>query len=266
MRHQSTRLHRQRGFAIILLVWVLLGTLAVLIAFAAAKARQTYAGEQLVGGSIPQHLDIAAERLEAFYQGHAADMDRKADAPWTPQALLLLAGMPPEWRIQAIIGARQMSPPVAWRSIYIWIPPRNAQDTTKYDADTDTFTPAPNVSWRTISGYRLQYQRVQETYATMQKVGVAAVNRFAILRNLDHTHDPQTNWFQVDVNKDGYLTLDALGYTQALGLSPAMTKDAWGANLTASNTLDTNSTSPYNMILRAFTPWGDLLKITATQP
>ncbi len=270
--------------------YLLIALAGLLVTFAASVvvlfAQSIAAYEAGPGRSLAEDRLVAATAaVAAFYRAGVTTMDAQAAAPWTAAEVLQLAGVPEAARLglRLIVGSRQVSPDgvIAWRNLYLWLPPRDADDTTAYDPATDIFTPDPQARWRQVDGRSIQTQAFLRTTDRLRRVAEALGAFYQARLVTDPLPGQAPNfWMKTPCVgnptpatvsggircSNSYETLSAVGADIAAGIGGVDLVDAWDRPFEFSNTTDAQVTAPpYTAVLRFVTPWGAVLRRTVTQ-
>lgn len=272
--------HAQGGYLLIALAGLLVTFAASWVALLAQSIAAYEAGP---GRSLAEDRLVAATAsVEAFYRAGVTTMDTQPAAPWTAAEVLQLAGVPEAARLglRLVVGSRQRSPDgvIAGRNLYLWLPPRDADDTTAYDPATDTFTPDPQARWRQVDGRSIQTQAFLRTTDRLRRVAEALGTFYQARLGGSVEQAAEINFWMAAPCvgnpsaaagircSNGYETLSAVGADIAAGIGGVDLVDAWDRPFEFSNTTDAQVTAPpYTAVLRFVTPWGAVLRRTVTQ-
>lgn len=269
--------------------YLLIALAGLLVVFAltwlAMLTQSIFAYEAGPGRSLAEAgLDAASRSVEAFYQANVASMDAQAAAPWGEAELLRASGVADAGRLglRLTIGSRQTSPDgaIAWRNLYLWLPPRESADATAYDPLTDTFTADAQARWRQVDGRRIQSQAFLRTTDRLRRVVTALGAYYQARLRTDPAGQSPNYWMTAPCVGNpasaaigagircsvGYEPLTALAIPEVAGVSGIDLVDAWDRPFELSNTTDAQVTAPpYTAVLRFVTPWGAVLRRSVAQ-
>lgn len=263
----------QRGIAVFAVLLVL--ALGIGIAVTAVQLRTA----QLLDGTrqdrLGRQLERLADAVADYYTRTAAAMDTADAAPVDCPTLLgaLASGdvrdLQEIGRLACVIGTRQRMAggTLAWRSIWLWLPPEDAQaDATLYDPDSDQLLPAAGVLWQHVDGRAIQTALLQRSFDQQERLadylntfyrahaaGNAALNFWA-REPCPQAPSPATR--DAPACTAGAYA-DATAVLGGLGAPDAWLVDAWGRPFQFRNGgADLPASAPFAALLRLRAPWG----------
>lgn len=275
----------QGGYVALALVLVVIVTLAA--AIAAYSARRGYAGVSQTHRTQRAFLARAQHRITRYYTTHAAAMDANLHAPWTGMQLLVRAGVPPRWQVQAFVGTRQSmsldggAVTLDYRDVWLALPGNatgGPATPAALNTTTNTFNPGTSPAWTEIHG-----ETVEAALAVRAQQQLNRFNsRLTAMYAADIASDPGRNvgvdyWQPAGCGPYGggtitctngqFLPASNVNLATALGAQRVGTNNPWGFALTVSNTVDTNDTAPpYTFVIASPLPWGGAIDATVTAP
>lgn len=263
---------RQRGAALLaltLLVALLAGVMVV--DWTLAQSRQRLASLEL---DQSEYLAALESAITHWYALNAPSIDAVPQAPEWRRAMRE-TGSIERWNVQVAFSQRLARDGVSYRNIALWLP-KDAADSTRFDAATGTLTVAAGTASRTISGFSIQSQAVAETRARLQTIAQRLEAHATTQYLLDPSRNQLVNRFRaIDCANphvtelpcvDTYQRIESTGVAASVGLEPQLMTDAWGQSIEVSNGMDSQTTEPpYSMALRATTPWGAVIRVIPVQ-
>jgi type II secretory pathway pseudopilin PulG len=221
--------------------------------------------------SRSRYLADAQARLGRWYQQNAATLDDGVSVLPATDAIFAQAGVAQRFNVQMGVTQSVVVNGVGSRQIVVWLP--DASGNATFDVMTGALTPTPQHSVR-IRGHDVQQRLV---VITQERLGKAAstITSWAASAERSQPALAGTNLMRRSVCAasamalpcwDAYVPVD---WVPILGFAgpEEIRKDAWGRDIEVSNLLDSSSvTPPYSLSLRAVTPWGAPLRLSALQP
>jgi type II secretory pathway pseudopilin PulG len=263
-------MNRQRGSAFILFVVVLAVIGVSMILGATTLQADTVANH--VAEQRQDYLHRSTQQIERWYQSHLAIVDLNDDPP-AIASILSEAGFASQFGAKVAVSQRQFNGDTAYRVFVVWIP--NAMpDTSAFNNATGQFTPAPGVQYALLNGLSLQSAAMSATRNTINAAAISLENYFTARTELNGK-DVSVNQFRPDTACSGtvagfpcidtYTDASAIDWSMT-GIDPVRLVDAWGNPLEVSNLLDSQTTNPpYSMSIRAKTPFGTFITMSAIQ-
>ncbi len=266
------------------LVLVIVVTVAAIIA--TYSARRGYVGVSQTHRAQRLFLARAQRRITRYYSSHAAAMDANLNAPWTGAQLLVRAGVPTRWQVQAWVGTRQSTSidsgtVMDYRDIWLALPGNAASGPATLptlNTTTNTFNPGTSPAWTEIHGENIEAALAVRAQQQLNRLN----SRLTAMYAADTASDPGRNigvdYWQpsgcgpygggiIACTNEQFLPASTVGLSVALGAQRVGTNNPWGLPLMISNTVDANDTAPpYTMVIESPLPWGGSINATVTGP
>lgn len=267
------------------MVLVLMTALSALIA--AYSARRGYAGASQTQRTQRAFLARAQRRVVRYYTAQAAAMDANANAPWTGPQILVQAGVPPRWQIQALVGTRQSTPidggtvTLDYRDIWLVLPGSatgGPAATPMLNTVANTFNPGSSPAWTEIHGENVEDALAVSAQQQLDRLTSRLTAMYAADTASDPGRDVGVDYWQpngcgpyggglIACTNGQFLPASTVGLETALGAQRISTSNPWGLALTLSNTVDANDTAPpYTLAIESPLPWGGSINATVTGP
>ncbi len=282
----STSLRRsQGGYAALALVLVVAVTLAALIA--AYSARRGYVGVSQTHRAQREFLTRAQRRITRYYSTNAAAMDANLNAPWTGAQLLVNAGVPPRWQVEALVGTRQSLPidggaaTLDYRDIWLALPGNatgGPATPATLNSATNTFNPGTSPAWAEIHGETVEAALTVRAQQQLNRWNSRLTAMYAADTASDAGRNVGVDYWQpagcgpygggtIVCTNGQFLPASNVGLSTVLGAQRISVNNPWGLALQISNTVDANDTAPpYTMAIESPLPWGGALDATVTEP
>ena len=286
------RRQTQRGAAFLVFVAILS---AVAISFVLAEATwESKAQADRLPRLEQDRVSRAVDLVRAWYQVNAPSIDNPNTTLPDAMALLVAAGVPPSWRLNAVLSAPQVRGQIQYHVIVVWAENEDPQ-TPGFDPDTAQFTVCPNASlpckprsWARIEGYAIQANYYAHTVERLSALALAAQAFFKGHWLADPDRNLGVNYFRAPHDTtgcttqpgdlpcvDGWAPIDSTSVLSVLGEPVSSGSDAWGqlirvANGNAPGTQQPlgmhAGQTPFELALQSVTPWGEPIVIYAVQP
>lgn len=227
------------------------------------------------------YVEAAAQQLGLWYARNPVDVDG-ASQPVVPgcagalaTCLLTAAGVVPRYNVTVSIGARQTaSTGFPYRTMTVWIP-----NPTATGAQRTTYQAAYSLASSAVDGYSIERQLQQQSVEAVANVADAMQDGYSAWLSSDH--DTGLDWFQPtncgSADKGSNPVVACAGSwtpvaNSSIGQASAWrgaTTDAWGDPIEICNTSACGAqddSEPYDMAVRAVTPWGYTILRMAVEP
>jgi hypothetical protein len=264
---------RDRGFVAVLVcvcmaACVLLCLMAEATVAAAGTARRS---EQARAAYVAE----AALRLAQWYGDNTALLDSSGARIPAEDELLRAAGIVPRHGVRVSVGPSLDAGTGRYRPIAVWLPAGPSVDAVWRDG---RFDPAVATHHSVVDGRAVHAALRDRTLETMRRFALAleARARALVLRDSDRRAD--VNHFRpADPGcaavrgelpcLDRYVPAAAIDWADHTGTDVSGLSTAWGGPIEVSNKVDANADRPpFTLALRAVAPWGETLRMVATQP
>ena len=263
----------QQGMAMAFVLVLVLLTVTVWIL--SLDSLDTYREDAHVQQEQQIYLQGVQAALENWYEQHAATVDASV-APVNVAPVLPILGFPLKWHVTGASSNRLVKGDIAYHVFMVWIPGSVSRPAV-LDASTGIFTPGSSTGYERIDGFIIESGLVQHTTQTLQKDANHLQEWFKAKVLQDGQHQVNWNHFRAqDCSEaepdempcmDSYVALSQSGVKALAGLGAADESDGWGNPVQVSNLADSSTVAPpYSMALKSVTPWGDSIRIFATQP
>jgi hypothetical protein len=258
----------ESGYAVLAMVAVVVALAGSIVAGWATLA--TRAQSDALAQLRQAYLDEVRAALLEWYARELGRIDRTADAP-EPGTLMREAGIAPRWGLRLAASARIERDGIAYRMIAAWLPGEG--DASLFEPASGRFTPSGATHWIVVSGFPLQRAAVEESRARLDRLARHLEMAYRARLLSDPSRDVTVNRFralrcpapaagELPCLAD-YVPVANSGLSQAVGLDPLLSENAWGGPIEASNGVGASQENPFSMALRTATPWGSVLLMNA---
>ncbi len=293
----------EQGFAVLLMVLFIIGSLlTVLLGYSALAAQET---SNDLGRDQVVYLNTAKSSITAWYAQNAESIDATGSSLPTAQQILSGANVIKKYNVQVAASDRIVDGNIDYRIIALWID--SGIQHSSFNVTTGVLTPGSNTRYVTINGFPVETEKSVQSINIMNNLATLLEQRFDDKAAANGGGNSYINYFRpadgsCTANGDDSPCTDTYPWEDAttidldtaLGIPGSTLVNAWGVPVQVCNAGDCDApitttpfvcpagetanppsgptycganvtAPPYSMIIRSASPWGYEVSVTATQ-
>jgi hypothetical protein len=169
--------NKQKGFALIVVVFMIMSIILSLVSFLYMKSSESYSDLYDSESSRVNLMTRVNEEITSFYISHSNDfLEDSLPAYLTDEYIASNLEIPSRSSafLQVRVSDIKENDLIRWRNIYAWIPSSDGMDESNFDPSADfenAFTPSDGVRWTSYSGVVHETKRLESSIKQLNDIG-----------------------------------------------------------------------------------------------